>query len=172
MNTAEKIIKQFKTIDEKDALLIRQESKDIYRYTHNLADGALMIDFIKKDTLSVQLMQVNLSHNRIGALAGDTENWKQLGNRLCEDISYLSENLKIIEIDRTHRQMQIRSYPPYVKDNLRIYFEILVDFEKSTMNLVRKQSNLHDRTTSKVSFVIGDEVLTRLFNTILKLIDD
>lgn len=169
MNKIQTLLNKFKSLKESDkgSLLIHEQGQNFYRFTDKFNGIQIIIDYISKDSLSCQFLQIKTISGGLKNISGDEEKLHQLADGLCDKISYLSENFKMIELDRLNKQIQIRSYPPYQKENKKLYFEIIVKLDEQSITLQRLESNVKTNQTSKTAFVITDETLERLLTDLV-----
>lgn len=148
--------------DNKKALQIREDQKIFYRLAHEFDDNSFVLDYSRLDSLSCEVLQIKVHKASLAGSDEQPEMWDKISNELCSRISYLSEEFRVIELDRVHGVAQIRSYPPYAQNAHRVFFELTVDFRKKDMVLQRIDRDLKSNLAANSPFVLSDEILSRL----------
>ena len=156
---SEKILNDFKKFNK--PLIITESGSSFNRY-HYQENFDLFIDYKQKNELGSELLTIKLVNPDIQKLVDAKNKLEDYSNELCQKITYLSENFKLIEIDSKNNQAQIRSYPPYTKVNERLFFEILINAPEESLTLWRKSRESSTHRESRKSFILNDEILLRL----------
>ena len=76
------------------------------------------------DRLACECELITVTDPSLGSQT--TESLQALADRLSEQLSYLEEQLIVLEVDRVASQIQLRSKEPRVEANVRSYFEVHV----------------------------------------------
>lgn len=160
MNQAQKILKDFKDFDK--PLVIKDQGISYNRYSYS-EKFELFIDYLKKNELGSQLLAIKLVDKNLKHLIDAKDKLENFSNQLCNRITYLTESFRLIEIDDHNQKAQIRSYPPYIKQNEKLYFEIVINANESSLLLSRKSTDTK-HLTKPVSFILNDELLERIVN--------
>ena len=157
------IIEQFKTSREDKILEVgnREFKRFLIDKAHDIS-----IDYTKKENLSAELLTVKM---RYSGPAEGTDELSRIAGLICERITYLSENFKLIELDRHNNKVQIRSAPPYHRESLIYYFEIILDLNRMSLQLQRLAYDSEDRSLEPVPFVISYDLLERLMRDLFDL---
>lgn len=159
--SAKQILTEFKKFDK--PLIINDQGLSFNRYTLK-NDIELSIDYFKKNDLGTELLSIKLIDKNLKHLIDAKDKLENFSNQLCKRITYLSESFKLIEVDKENKKAQIRSYPPYIKYNEKLYFEIIIDATKSSLYLSRKATDVILRKTKPVSFILPDDLLERVLH--------
>lgn len=157
------IVDAFRT--SKNDKKLEKDGTTYFRFKSE-ADHGLIIDYVKKESLSVQLLALQA---RYSGTQNGNDMLRRTAELICERITYLSENFKLIELDRQNNRIQIRSAPPYRKDSVIYFFEIILDFSSMTLTLQRLLHEREDRSTRPVPFVASYDILERLLYDLLNL---
>ncbi len=159
MSKAKKILDEFKNFDK--PLVINDQTRNYNRY-HHVNDFEFLIDYFTKSNLGSELLAIKLVDKNLQNLIDAKNNLEEFSNQLCDRITYLTESFRLIEIDSKNNKAQIRSYPPYVKKNEKLFFEIVIDASECSLLLSRKVYDNFNRSTKPVSFILNDDVLERI----------
>ncbi len=159
MSKAKKILDEFKNFDK--PLVINDQTRNYNRY-HYINDFELLIDYFTKSNLGSELLAIKLVDKNLQNLIDAKDKLEEFSNQLCDRITYLTESFRLIEIDSKNHKAQIRSYPPYVKQNEKLFFEIVIDASECSLLLSRKVYDNFNRSTKPVSFILNDDVLERI----------
>lgn len=159
MDLSSKILEIFKKTEK--PLVIKDQGITFYRF-HYKDVFNLTIDFMQKNDLGSELLSVKMIDKNILHLVDTKEKLENFSNELCNHITFLTENFKLIEIDKENNKAQIRSYPPFVKHNEKLFFEIIINANEPSIYLCRKLNDTRKHITKPVSFVVTDEILQRL----------
>ncbi|MGD9897781.1 MAG: hypothetical protein AB7T22_01515 [Calditrichaceae bacterium] len=171
MANVKNFISSFKSIDEKryDQLRVSESASSGYRFGESIDGKKAEVDFLSIDSLSSKFLRIRVEDAFLKDLGLNDEQLERVSNLLCEKISFLSESFKLIENDRKNKRVQIRSYPPYVKEQSRSYFELLLDLNEAVLTLSRKETESSGHITENVPFVLSDELFERLLTVLTGL---
>jgi hypothetical protein len=159
MNKAKKIIEDFKNFDK--PLVIKDTTRSYSRYNYK-NDFILSIDYFKKSDLGAELLAIKLVDKNLQNLINAKDKLEDFSNQLCDKITYLTESFRLIEVDTKNKKAQIRSYPPFVKQNEKLYFELVINASESSLSLSRKVHDNFSHSTKPVSFILNNEILERI----------
>jgi hypothetical protein len=90
------------------------------------------------------------------------ENLKEQAKRLVGKVTYLLENLALIEFDSVNLVAQIRSVSPYKEIDLLSYYEIVID-NQGRISVERFQQNKEEPRV-QIPFKLTEEVFERLID--------
>lgn len=171
MANVKNYISAFKGITKKqqDPLRISDDANSGYRFGDMVDGKKVELNFLSIDSLSSKFLLIRVEDTFLKESGLSDEQLEKVSNLLCEKVSFLSESFKLIENDRKNKRVQIRSYPPYIKEESRSYFEILLDLKESCLTLSRKESSTTGSISENVPFVLSDEVLERLLTLLTDL---
>ena len=88
-----------------------------------------------------------------------------------KNITYLLEDFRIIEMDTMNKRAQLRSYPPYKKDDSKFYYEIVLD-EGIRFHLQRYEYSQSKRRYEKITSQLTLEVFERLIDDVIKILGE
>ena len=162
MADAADIIKDFKTF--KNPQILQINGLTFKRFTHSDSITSI-IDYSKREELSSKLLQIKVINPAWQSSAPSKDFLEKIGNKICEHVNYLSERLKLIEIDTNNAKTQIRSYPPNVDKNKKIFFEIIFTANEHSITLTRKQN----ASSTPQPFVLTNEIIERYLEDIFAL---
>ncbi len=125
--------------------------KDIDKY-------GLVFDYIsiKKGTPILDVEQINRTLE------------KQAG-KFQEKITYLLEDFRLIELDKMNKRAQLRSYPPYKKEDSKYYYEIVLD-EGTRFHLQRYEYSSSLKRYEKITSQLTLEIFERLINDVIEIL--
>lgn len=162
MADAADIIKDFKTF--KTPQILKINGLTFKRYTHSDSITSI-IDYLKREELSSKFLQIKVINPAWQSSAPAKDYLEKIGNKICEHVNYLSEQLKLIEIDTNNAKSQIRSYPPKADKNKKIFFEIIFSAAEQSITLTRKQN----ANSTPQPFVLTNEIAGQYLEDILNL---
>ncbi len=171
MANVKNYLNSFKNIDKNryDELRVSENARSGYRFGDTIDGKKVEVDFLSIDSLSGKFLRIKVEDAFLKDLGLSDEQLERVSNLLCEKISFLSESFKLIENDRRNKRVQIRSYPPYIHDQSRSYFEILLDLNEAVLTLSRKETESAGHITENIPFVLSDELFERLLTVLTGL---
>jgi hypothetical protein len=110
----------------------------------------------RSDGLGCLLWELNLQ--RDGSAGTDVQAW---ATRAAARISGLMEPLKVVEVDSSRQEAQLRSESPLQRGDKRCYYELLLS-GLGTATLRRYQSFNGNGKREQMTFALTHEVLTKL----------
>ncbi|KAA3614760.1 MAG: hypothetical protein D8M58_09890 [Calditrichaeota bacterium] len=159
MSKAKKIFDDFKNFDK--PLVISDSTRNYNRYNYK-NDFELSIDYFKKSDLGAELLAIKMIDKNLQNLVNAKDKLEKFSNELCDRITYLTESFRLIEMDSKNNKAQIRSYPPFIKQNEKLFFEIVINASQCSLLLSRKVYDKYNHSTKPVSFILNDEILERI----------
>jgi hypothetical protein len=89
---------------------------------------------------------------------------KDQGEQITQKVTYLLEPLSIIEWDKYTPIVQIRSFPPQVREDFIEFYELLLRGEEhqTSLTLVRYRNQKNNRLRETTPMTLTKEVLERL----------
>ena len=84
-------------------------------------------------------------------------------NKIQQNITYLLEDFKLIELDKMNKRAQLRSYPPFEKENSKYYYEIVVE-EGVRLHFQRYMYSKDRKRFEKITSQLTLEIFERLIN--------
>ena len=117
----------------------------------------LQIEEVTSDKLSTQLRKVMTQQKGIHNFEGLVHK----GHQISEKVTYLQENLRLLEADQEHQVVTLRSMDPdQVKRNIE-FFEMKIELSgKTTLERLGYSKETGER--EPVDFVVSYETLERL----------
>ncbi len=141
---------------------LKSDGEKAFRFTHICQAQELRVEFADIDRYSAVVMAIEVALIEPSAQTSRVAS-KQQALDLSERLSYLCNELNVLEIDSEHDCVQLRSALVEHDDGSRSYFELQLrgDFlslhKYRVYNLQRKQT----------SFLLSHDVLARLVNDLL-----
>ena len=163
MELAKKILTDFKDFDQ--PLVIKDQGLTYNRYIYKNTIQ-LTMDYYQKNELGSELLSIKMVDKNIRNLVDAKDKLEEFSNQICSRITFLSEKFKIIEIDHKNQKVQMRSYPPFVKQNEKLFFEIIINAVEPSLYLCRKSADPAKHLITPASFILNDEVLERLLENL------
>lgn len=160
-----------KLIQEEKARGVYADPKQKYYYLqHEVDDFQFQVRFkdieklgIVLDYLSVQklspILDVSLINRKLEEQAAAVE----------KNITFLLEGFKLIEMDLQNKRAQLRSYPPYTKENSKYYYEIMLD-EGTKAHFQRYEYSMTDKRYQKITSQLTIEIFERLVDELTALL--
>ncbi|NOX36942.1 MAG: hypothetical protein GXO78_05335 [Calditrichaeota bacterium] len=136
---------------QEDDLLFQVKFKDIDKY-------GIVVDYISIQKLS-PILDVDEINRRL----------EQQADAIQKRITYLLEDFKLIEIDRMSKRAQLRSYPPYKKENSKYFYEIVLD-EGVKIHFQRYQYSMDEKRYEKITSQLTLEIFARLIDDLVEII--
>lgn len=163
MTSIEKIYSEFKKFENPLILKDRGITFNRFIFKENII---LVIDYLRKNELGAELLSIKMTDKNIKNLVDAKEKLENFSNLLCDRINFLTENFRLIEIDRQNNKAQIRSYPPFIRQNEKLFFEIIINANEPSIYLCRKVVESDKKITKPAAFVLNDEVFQRLLQNL------
>jgi len=147
----------------RDALEHQPSSEEGRRYFYNQVHQDLRVQIMvaEADRFSSMLDRVQISPAATDVPKLDFAALSERAEQLVERLTYLVENLAIIEADSESQKIQIRSSEPRTEGERRSYFEIILDAGR---NIALRRFESENGLTRQVPFHVTDEVLQRLLD--------
>ena len=129
----------------------------------------LMLDFTSVDTMSCSFQEIRVN---VPALTQATfDKLKEWGQKLCQRITYLLENIGPLEYDEDAGQVLIRSTPPDQKPaGTRFYEVILSSHANGNFSLKRFESQKGQSGRIQVDLQVTHEVLKKLVEDLVNTV--
>jgi hypothetical protein len=90
-------------------------------------------------------------------------------NQVQKKISYLLEDFKLIEFDKMNKRAQLRSYPPHQKDDLKYYYEIILE-EGTKAHFQRYEYSRSQKRFMKITSQFTLEIFERLIDDLFEIL--
>lgn len=137
------------------------------KVTAQADSGILDVDMPSADTLAVSFESFFFKSDRLNNC--DTAQLGRIADRLASKLSYLLEPLRVIEIDGEAGAVQMRSHPPYQRENQTRYYEVLVQ-RGGSLSLVRYE-RLPGQARKPIPATVTHEVFFRLADDFAAAVD-
>ncbi|HWP45972.1 MAG TPA: hypothetical protein VNM22_02315 [Candidatus Limnocylindrales bacterium] len=97
---------------------------------------------------------------------------KDQGEQIIQKVTYLLEPLSLIEWDKYTPVVQIRSFPPQVREDFIEFYELLLHGEENqtSLTLVRYRNQKNNRLKETRPMILTREVLERLLGDLFGVI--
>ena len=95
-----------------------------------------------------------------------SESLREWGTRLAGRVTYLMEPLKVLEVDATGGEVDIRSQSPTTRDDQRGYYQVRL-FKRGTLLMERRAFDGASRRPRTVPCQLTREVLERLADDVV-----
>ncbi len=168
MSYGQTLVKQ---IQEEKARGVYGDPKQKYYYLqHEVDEFQFQVRFKDIETLGIVLdyiliqklspiLDVSLINRKLEEQAAAVE----------ENITFLLEGFKLIEMDLQNKRAQLRSYPPYTKENSKYYYEIVLD-EGIKAHFQRYEYSMTDKRYQKITSQLTLEIFERLIDELTALL--
>lgn len=141
----------------------RPESEGRQSWTHELEGWTVHLTADRHDTLASLLWEVALSRGGPVPAHFKLHTW---ADRVAAGAEGLLENLKVVEVDGTRGEAQLRSDEPSRRGPLAAYYELTLHAGRRAV-LRRWQADTAEGTRRvQTSFTLTHEVLARLASVI------
>lgn len=117
----------------------------------------LEIEEVEKDRLSSKVRKISTQ----GKASENFEALVQKAEDLAQKITYLDEDLRVVETDSAHDVVTLRSDEPQSSPQDVEYFEMALHKDGKTQ-LERKRYKREETETENVDFVVSEKTLERL----------
>ena len=160
-----------KLIQEEKARGVYADPKQKYYYLqHDEDDFQFQVRFkdieklgIVVDYISIQkkspILDLSLLNQKLEEQAAAVE----------KKITFLLEGFKLIEMDRQNKRAQLRSYPPYTKEDSKYYYEIVLD-EGTKVHFQRYEYSMSNKRYQKITSQLTLEIFERLINEMTEIL--
>jgi len=118
----------------------------------------IVLDYILIQKLS-PILDVSLINRKLEEQAAAVE----------KNITFLLEGFKLIEMELQNKRTQLRSYPPYTKENSKYYYEIVLD-EGIKAHFQRYEYSMTDKRYRKITSQLTIEIFERLIDELTALL--
>ena len=125
--------------------------------SHQSATALLRVRLQAVDRLACEVESISVTDPSLAT--AQTDQLRQLADRLAEDLSYLEERLIVLEVDQVAHDVQLRSNRPREDDERRSYFEVHVSRQGIELCRYQKQDG---SARTRVSAVLSQDILCRL----------
>lgn len=158
-----------KLLEEKGKVL--EPGQKFFHLQHQEDDFQFQVKF--KDAGNFGIVLDYLSINKATPIVDVELINKQLDKQadaVQKRITFLLEEFKLIEMDTQTKRVQLRSYPPYTKDNSKYYYEIVLD-EGVKAHFQRYQFSRAKKRYSKITSQLTTETFERLVNELTGILN-
>lgn len=136
----------------------------------NLSSGSsgtqLVLDFESVDSMSCALNEIRLSSPHLGGI--DFDQLTDWANVLCNQVTYLLEQMGPLELDPTANQVLVRSTPPGKDGDETQYYEVVLQAQADgSLCLKRYLTRSGTAGKEQVAFHLTHQVLKKLVQDIV-----
>lgn len=129
----------------------------------------IMLDFTSVDTMSCSVLEIRVNVPSLSQATFDK--LKEWGQKLCQRITYLLENIGPLEFDENAGQVLIRSTPPDQKQGGSRYYEIMLSSHANgNFSLKRFAAQQGQTGRTQVEIQVTHEVLRKLVEDLVDTI--
>lgn len=121
-------------------------------------NGTLVVAIDNADTMSVAFTSFVFQTDKLAS--AETAQLSKIADQLAGKLTYLLEPLRVIEIDGQQGAVQMRSHPPYQREQQTRYYEVLVQ-RGGSISLVRYERQPGEPRTP-IAATVTEEVFYRL----------
>jgi len=141
---------------------LRKAGDSAHRIDEQRDGVRLSLDFEEVDKLGLRMRRFQ------AAMANPAETFdlarlRRQAEEIARRVSYLTENIALIEIDQSHGKAQLRSQAPLQEKSGKSYFEILLNGNHS-LSLCRYEISGSASPRQLVAFGTTQEIFERLVN--------
>lgn len=120
----------------------------------------IQIDFMSVDSMSCSFQEIRVN---VPALAQSTfDKLKEWGQKLCQRITYLLENIGPLEYDKDAGQVLIRSTPPDQSQAGTQFYEIILSSHSNGNFSLKRYMSQPGQGRTQVDLQVTHEVLRKL----------
>jgi len=119
----------------------------------------LAVEFQSVETVSSLLLSLTLDAPALQNAIGDQ--LQKAAEDLCVKVTYLLENIGLLEIDPLVGQVLVRSTTPTTKNGTTEYYEVLLRTETGRISLERWSWSAAQPTRQRIPLQLTHEVLLR-----------
>jgi hypothetical protein len=120
--------------------------------------GTLEAELVSGDSLAVAFEDFKFRSDLLAN--AETSQLTRIADRLASKLTYLLEPLRVIEVDGQAGAVQMRSHPPYQRQQQTRYYEVLVE-RGGSLSLVRYE-RLPGQSRTRLAATVTREVFHRL----------
>lgn len=136
---------------QENNLLFQVKYKDIEK-------SVIVLDYISVLN-KTPILDVDLIKKKLSAQA----------EAIQKRITFLLEDFKLIEMDNQNKRAQLRSYPPYTRENSKYYYEIVLD-EGTRAHFQRYEYSMAEKRYEKITSQLTRETFERLVNELVEIL--
>lgn len=97
------------------------------------------------------------------------EQLEQQAEAVQQNITFLLEDFRLLELDRQNKRAQLRSYPPQADENSKYYYEIVLE-DGSDAHFCRYQFNRNQKRFTRIHSQLSGETFIRLTDKLIDII--
>jgi len=167
MNIAEKVLKELQELKQHP----ESARKDKFYYYQKAHNGlTITVKYKDIDRYGIVLDYIAISRQEpILDVDEINRRLEQQAEQVQSTITYLLEDFMLIEIDKASKRAQLRSYPPYEKENSKFFYEIVLE-EGTRVHFQRYEYNKAHRRYEKITSQVTQEIFLRLLNDLMDLV--
>ncbi|RMG69136.1 MAG: hypothetical protein D6715_00455 [Calditrichaeota bacterium] len=158
-------------MQQEKSRLVEATQKDKFKFVqHQEDDLNFQVKFKDVDRYGIVLDYIAVSRGE-PILDVDEINRRlsQQAEKVQKQITYLLEDFRLIELDRMNKRAQLRSYPPYEKENSKFFYEIVLD-EGTRIHFQRYQYSREHKRYEKITSQLTLEIFERLVDDLASIL--
>jgi len=117
----------------------------------------LELELLESDKLSSRITQIR----HLGAALPDMQATQAKAEQLCQRLSYLEDELRLVELDDVREAAVLRSVEPERQAQYIDYYEVEVQRQGQTQ-IQRIRYNRHKNDKENLDFILSERLLERL----------
>ncbi len=167
MSIAEKVLQELRELKAEPGT----SRKDKFYYYHKEMDGlTFAIKFKDIDKYGIVVDYISVARkNPIMDVDEINRRLEKQAEAVQQQITYLLEDFMLIEMDKATKRAQLRSYPPYEKENSKYFYEIVLE-EGTRVHFQRYEYNRDERRYEKITSQLTLEIFKRLVEDLVALV--
>jgi len=167
MNLSEKVLQELQELKQQPG----SARKDKYFYYQKTHDGlTLTVKFKDIDRYGIVVDYIDIARQEpILDVDEINRRLEQQADQVQSTITYLLEDFMLIEMDKASKRAQLRSYPPYEKENSKFFYEIVLE-EGTRVHFQRYEYNKEHRRYEKITSQLTQEIFKRLVDDLITLV--
>ena len=167
MSISEKVLEELRELKKSPGTT----RKDKFYYFHKALDGLdVAVKFKDIDRYGIVVDYISLARTEpILDVEAINRRLEQQAETVQKTITYLLEDFMLIEMDKASKRAQLRSYPPYEKENSKFFYEIVLE-EGTRVHFQRYEYNKEHRRYEKITSQLTLEIFKRLVDDLANLV--
>lgn len=146
--------------------------KDKFSLLHHKENGLIFqVRYKDMDTYGIVLDYLSIAKDEaIRDVEIINQKLAEQADSIQGTITYLLEDFKLLELDKMNKRAQLRSYPPYEKENSKYYYEIMLD-EGISVHFQRYEYRRNEKRYVKITSQFTLEIFERLVDDLSALLN-
>lgn len=153
--------------EESNKFLYKDAQQKSMHLTHEIGEFQFEVRFSEIEKLGLVIENFTVDHTGVAAEKKPvSELLEEQADLLQKSITFLLEDLKLIEMDNKNHKAQLRSYPPYSEDGSKYYYQITLD-QGRRIHFQRYEYSRTDKQYKKIPSQLTRETFERLVNALV-----